>query len=134
MRIIPWLRIELSFLTYSLRLNVLDSLPNCLVHSTIHTISALIRGKGLRWSQDQEVLKIITHPDKVKMRCTFWGCDFFQILSKINLSDNYNSSRRSENEVQVLRLWFILFLSQINITDKKKILYNLKNVTHFHHF
>ena len=50
---------------------------------------------------------------------------FFQILKmsgsqsakKINLSDNYNSSRRSENEVQVLRLWFILFLSQINLTD-----------------
>ena len=37
---------------------------------------------------------------------------------------------RSEN----FKIVIILFLSQINLTDKKKILYNFKNVTHFHHF
>ena len=30
------------------------------------TVSALIRGKGLEWSQDWEMLKIITQPGKVK--------------------------------------------------------------------
>ena len=28
-------------------------------------------GTGVEWSQDWEMLKIITQPAKVKMRCTF---------------------------------------------------------------
>ena len=73
----------------------------------------------------------ITHPDKVEMRCTFLRLWFFSDFIKINLNNNYNSSRRSENEVHFWGCNLFYFLSHEKVTNKYNSSRKVKIRSHF---